>query len=159
MLTHTEKYRLVEQALNYIPHVGLQGIQLERLEGEAMTLRLPYRQELVGNIDTGVIHSGVITMLLDTALGCAALCSDQVPPTMTPTLDLRIDHLAMPEAGKDIFATSRIYKATRRVLFIEGYAYCDNKEQPFARATGNFILMPQLNLMTERSFNTKEAKS
>jgi hypothetical protein len=34
-----------------------------------VTMRLPYREELVGNPDTGAIHSGVLTVLLDHTLG------------------------------------------------------------------------------------------
>jgi len=141
-----EKERLIEQMCAFIPHCVLQGIRLEKVCGEEVTLRLPYRPELIGNPDTGVIHSGVITVLLDQTLGTAGICCDRVETNITPTLDLRIDHLGVAAAGRDILACAKVYKVTRRVLFVEGFAYCESALQPIARATGSWVQMPELNL-------------
>ena len=35
---------------------------------------------------------------------------------------------------------------TRRVLFMEGFAYCESRDKPIARATGTWVLMPELRL-------------
>jgi len=145
-LSASEKVRIINQMCGYIPHAELQGICLESIHGEELTLRLPYRQELVGNPDTGAVHGGALTVLLDQTLGLAAICCDQVQATMTPTLDLRIDHLGIAAAGRDIFAAARVYKVTSRVLFIEGFAYCESRDTPIARATGSWVLMSGLNL-------------
>lgn len=145
-LSDSEKSRLIEQMCSYIPHCMLQGIRLESVVGEEVTLRLPYRAELVGNPDTGAIHSGVLTVLLDQTLGTAGICCDRVGAMITPTLDLRIDHLGVAPAGKDILASARVYRATRRVLFVEGLAYCDSRDEPIARATGSWVKMPELDL-------------
>jgi uncharacterized protein (TIGR00369 family) len=145
-LTVAEKSHIIEKMCRYITHGHLQGICLERIDGEELTLRLPYRDELVGNPDTGAIHGGALTVLLDQTLGIAAICCDRVGPVLTPTLDLRIDHLGAAPAGRDIFATARVYRVTRRVLFIAGFAYCESREKPIARATGSWVLMPELDL-------------
>ena len=145
-LSPSEKARLIEEMIRYIPHAGLQGIRLESIDGEEVTLRMPYRDELVGNPETGAIHGGALTVLLDHALGTAGICCDRVGATMTPTLDLRIDHLGVAPAGLDIFATAKVYKVTTRVLFVEGFAYCESRHKPIARATGSWVLMPELNL-------------
>lgn len=139
-LSSSEKSRLVELMCRHIPHAHLQGIRLERVDGEEVTLRLPYRDELVGNPETGAIHGGALTVLLDQALGIAGLCCDRVGNKMTATLDLRIDHLGVAPAGRDILASARVYRATRRILFVEGIAYCDSRESPIARATGSWVL-------------------
>ncbi len=139
-LTHREKVALVEEMCDYITHGALQGIRLEAVDGEELTLRLPYRSSLVGNPNTGAIHGGALTVLLDQALGIAGLCCDRVGNKMTATLDLRIDHLGVAPAGRDILASARVYRATRRILFVEGIAYCDSRESPIARATGSWVL-------------------
>lgn len=145
-LSLNEKRRITEQMCRFIPHAALQGICLEAIDGEEVTLRLPYREELVGNPETGVVHGGALTVLLDHTLGTAGICCDKVGATMTPTLDLRIDHLGVAPAGKDIFATARVYKVTRRVLFVEGIAWWQSRDKPIARATGSWVLMPELDL-------------
>ena len=130
----------------FIPHAHLQCICLESINSEELTLRLPYRDELVGNPETGTIHGGALTVLLDQTLGIAGICCDRVGAAMTPTLDLRIDHLATAAPGVDIFAVARVYKVTRKVLFIEGFAYCESRDKPIAKATGSWVLMPELDL-------------
>ena len=145
-LSASEKARMIDKMCQFIPHAGLQGICLESIDGEEVTLRLPYRDELVGNPETGAVHGGALTVLLDHTLGTACICCDRVGATITPTLDLRIDHLATAPAGKDIFAVAQVYKVTRRVLFIEGFAYCESRDKPIAKATGSWVLMPELDL-------------
>lgn len=145
-LSNHEKASIIEGMASYIPHAHLQGICLEEIDGERLTLKLPYRQELVGNPDTGTVHGGAITVLLDQTLGIACIVSDQVGPVMTPTLDLRIDHLGVAPAGMDIYATAWVYKATRRVVFIEGYAWCDSPDDPIAHATGTWVQMTELDI-------------
>lgn len=137
---------MIARMCDFIPHCKAQGIRLERIEGESVILRLPYRAELVGNPDTGAVHGGVLTVLLDQALGTAGICCDEVGAMITPTLDLRIDHLGTAPAGMDIFAAARVYRATRRVIFVEGFAYCESPETPIARATGAWVKMPELDL-------------
>ena len=73
-LTHSDKVRRVEAMCAHITHGNLQGIRLESIDGDELTLRLPYRTELVGNPDTGVIHGGALTVLLDQTLGIATMC-------------------------------------------------------------------------------------
>ncbi len=143
-LSVRDKTKIISQMSDLIPHTHLQGICLESINGEELTLRLPYRKELVGNLETGAIYSGVLTMLLDHTLGTASICCDQIGATITPTLDLRIDHLAAAPAGKDIFAVARVYKVTRRVAFTAGFAYCESRDEPIAKATGSWVLMPEL---------------
>jgi uncharacterized protein (TIGR00369 family) len=145
-LTHSEKTRIIQQMSAYIPHARELGIRLEAIVGEEVTLRLPYRANLVGNPETGAIHSGVLTVLLDQTLGTAGICCDAVGATITPTLDLRIDHLGVAPAGRDILATARVYKVTRRILFVEGYAWCESRDKPVARASGSWVLMRELDL-------------
>jgi uncharacterized protein (TIGR00369 family) len=145
-LSHSEKETLIKKMSRFIPHASLQGIHLEKIEGESVTLRLPYRDELVGNPETGAVHGGALTVLLDHTLGTAGICCAQVGAVMTPTLDLRIDHLGVAPAGRDILATAWVYRATSRVLFVEGFAYCENPEKPIAKATGSWVLMPELDL-------------
>jgi uncharacterized protein (TIGR00369 family) len=143
-LDNAAKLELTRQFARHTPHSHLQGIRVERVEGDEITLCLPYRDELVGNPETGVIHSGALTVLLDQTLGMAGLCSDLLPPTLTPTLDLRIDHLGVAAAGRDIYAVGRLYRATQRIIFVEGFAYSESRDRPVARATGNFVRMVTL---------------
>ena len=124
---------------DFIPHTKLLGVCVVSVDGEELTMRLPYQKELIGDPDTGVLHGGALTVLLDQTLGMSAVCSDEVKPSVTPTLDLRIDHLGIAPPGMDVYATAKVYKATRKVLFVEGIAYCESRDKPIARATGSWV--------------------
>ena len=146
VLSNSQKYNLVTIMNDHIPHAALLGIQVERIDGEELTLKLPYQTALVGDSDAGTIHGGVLTVLLDQTLGMATVCCDATEPSVTPTLDLRIDHLSVAPPGMDVFASARVYKATRKILFVEGYAYCESKENPIARATGSWVRIAEVDL-------------
>jgi uncharacterized protein (TIGR00369 family) len=116
-----------------------------RVDGEELTMKLPFQKALVGDPEAGTLHGGALTVLLDQTLGLSSLCCDRLEPTVTPTLDLRIDHLSVAPPGLDIFARARVYKTTRKVLFVEGIAYCESSDKPIARATGCWVRVAGLN--------------
>jgi uncharacterized protein (TIGR00369 family) len=146
LLSNNQKSRILNTMGEFIAHTKLLGIVIEKVEGEELTLRLPYQKELVGDAKTGTLHGGVLTVLLDQCLGMSAICSDSVEPSVAPTLDLRIDHLGVAPPGKDIYATARVYKATRKILFMEGFAYCESRDKPIARATGSWVRVADVQL-------------
>jgi len=145
-LTLEEKLRVVKMMGEFIPHTSGLGVELHSIEDGELTLRLPYQQQLVGDAETGVLHSGALTVLLDQTLGLSAVCSNDIAPSVTPTLDLRIDHLGIAPPGSDIFATGKVLRATRKILFVDGFAWCDTPDKPIARATGTWVRVMDIDL-------------
>ena len=141
---------LIAKLSEHVPHARAQGISFVSISDNRLTMCMPWREELVGNPATGSVHGGAITVLLDQTLGLANLCHGDIIPQMTPTLDLRIDHLAASTRGHDIYAVGWIYKATSRVMFAEGFAYCESLQQPIARATGSFVGLGELDVTAAR---------
>jgi uncharacterized protein (TIGR00369 family) len=106
---------------------------------QPLLLRVPYRPELVGDPDTGVIAGGVVTTLLDSACGWATAAA-LTEPTSIATLDLRIDYMRPSAPGKDILATALCYKLTRSVAFVRAIAYDEDPSDPVAAAQAAFML-------------------
>ena len=76
--------------------------------------------QLIGYPDTGVIHGGVITTLMDTASGCAVVCSifDKFRSLeISPTLDLRVDYMKPAEPFKPVYGFAQCYKLSSSVAF------------------------------------------
>lgn len=156
-LSDKDKHRLISSLGEHIAHTHALGITVEKVEGEELTLRLPYAENLVGDPATGILHGGVITVLLDQTLGVSALACDSLPPSIAPTLDLRIDHLGVAPPGKDILATASVYRTTRRVLFTHGFAYWDSPDNTIARATGTWLRLDEVDTTWTGDVERKEA--
>lgn len=122
-----------------VPHNRALGIEvLEVKRGEAL-FRLPYDARLVGNPDTGVLHGGAITALLDGASG-AAVFSALTELVPIATLDLRIDYLRPADPGQPVLARATCYQVTRNVAFTRAVAYQTAAEDPIAHSVGTFMI-------------------
>ena len=52
-----------------VPHCRELGIRVVDLAPGTMTMALAYQERLIGNPETGFLHGGVITTLVDTVSG------------------------------------------------------------------------------------------
>ena len=134
---------LLERAARFgsaLRHCQVLGIQVHDASPQGMTLLLPYSAQIVGDPQTGIIHGGALTSLMDTACGMATLC---VLPEfeVCPTLDLRIDYMHPAEPHKAVFGFAQCYRVTTDVIFTRGFAYQDDPQQPIAHVVGTFMRM------------------
>lgn len=122
-----------------IPHSREIGMRLHRSAGGKALLSVPYDEKLVGDPETGVLHGGVVTALLDTACGSAVMST---PGKLrgTATLDLRIDYMRPATVGQTVWAAAECYRMTRSIGFARAVAYHDDPSDPIASAAGAFML-------------------
>jgi uncharacterized protein (TIGR00369 family) len=122
-----------------IPHSREIGMRLHRSAGGKALLSVPYDEKLVGDPETGVLHGGVVTALLDTACGSAVM---SMPGKLrgTATLDLRIDYMRPATIGQTVYAAAECYRMTRSIGFARAVAYHDDPADPIASAAGAFML-------------------
>jgi uncharacterized protein (TIGR00369 family) len=139
-------YKAIQAATPFFQALGAEVV--EAVPGRS-TMRLPYAAHLVGNPDTGVIHGGAITALLDHACGMAVSSGvEAARPNAeygmrgVATLDLRIDYLKAAEPGRDVIVVGECVKVTRQIVFARGRAHQGDPEKPVALATGAFIITP-----------------
>ena len=125
--------------VNGVPHNVSLGIELVDFEPEFFELRLPYAEHLVGNPDTGVIHGGAVTSLMDGACGGAVMVR-LGRPMRVATLDLRIDYLRPGAKGADLVCRAECYRVTKNIAFTRGVTHDGDPERPVASATGTFII-------------------
>ena len=120
------------------PHAKFLGIKFVAIDIGRATLSLPYNQKLVGNIDTGILHGGVLTALLDQASGLAAVSSFEDPMPVA-TLDLRIDYMRASKPGKTLIAEAHAYKTTRHIAFVRAIAHDGDVDDPVATSQASFM--------------------
>ena len=121
------------------PHAVDLGFKLVRVTPDTAVIRAPYRDDLVGDPDTGVMHGGVVTALLDHAAGTAAfagLGGDQA----LATLDLRLDYMRSATPGQDVIAEARTTKVSGLIAFVSAIAHDGDSEDPVATAHAAFMV-------------------
>jgi len=125
--------------VSHVPHARAIGMSVVDARPGHIWLRVPWADFLVGNPETGVIHGGVITTLLDNGGGAAVMTAlDEL--RAVATLDLRIDYMKPATPGRDILGHCHCHKVTRHVAFVRGTAYHDTPDDPIATAAMTFMV-------------------
>jgi len=141
-MTGDTKQRLTllrDMLIEHVPHAKALGLEVVAAEAGMCRMKVAYAPHLVGNPDTGVVHGGVITSMLDNACGVAVQMA-LGEPTSIATLDLRIDYMRPAAPRRDIIGEARCYKVTRSIAFVRGVAFQDDVENPVATCVGAFML-------------------
>jgi len=115
-----------------LPHYRELGLEVVDYASGSATLRCDYRPELVGDPQTGVVHGGVVTTILDSVCGLACF--------LGATLDLRIDYLKPARVERPIFGFAELIKVTRSVAFLRGHAYQDTADDAVAICVATFMI-------------------
>jgi uncharacterized protein (TIGR00369 family) len=132
----------LDDHLAHIPHAAAIGMTLVSRGDYRCVVRVPYAEHLVGDPDTGVIHGGVITALLDNASG-VAVRSDTTAAAderSMATLDLRIDYMRPAQPREDLYAEAHCYRTTSNVAFVRAIAYQADRDVPIASSVATFML-------------------
>lgn len=118
------------------------GIEVLSASERSVSVRLPWRAQLVGNPDTGVIHGGAIFAFMDQAGGLANACTSFPEFEITPTIDMRVDHLRAPAKGRAIICAAECYRDSPQVMFVRMNVSEEGAEaEPIATALATYMRM------------------
>lgn len=130
--------RFVDKFMTAVPHLNALGIGFVDSGPDWAELQMPYAPQLVAYPDSGVIASGAIFSLMDSAAGMSVLMKrGRLEPHAT--LDLRCDYLRPAEPWKTVVGRAECYKITRRVAFVRGIAHDGDPAHPIAHVAGTFM--------------------
>lgn len=132
------RLRVAKVFFRNIPHGRHIRIRPIAAGGRSVTARLRYQDNLIGNPQTGVLHGGTITTLVDQTCGAAAALS-VFPPNIVATLDLRLDHLRAAVPGRDIYAVAEATRVARQIIFVQCTAHDGDANDPIAYGMGSFM--------------------
>lgn len=128
-----------QRFIEALPHSKALGMDLQEIGDGAAVITMPYNEDLIGDPQTGVIHGGAVSALMDTCCGAAVMCHPQSGGG-TATLDLRIEYMRAATPGQTIKASAVCHHVTRSVAFVRAIATDEDEERPVATATGSFTV-------------------
>lgn len=120
-------------------HTSALGFKLESVDGDTVRLRTPYRADLVGDPETGVLAGGLVTTMLDHIGGLAVWVALKGFQPIA-TLDLRVDYMRAARPPEDLIAEAICYRLTRNIAFVRAWAYETSPDDPVAAAQSAYVL-------------------
>ena len=125
-------------------HTHALGFVYDSLDGDRVRIRVPWREDLVGDPETDVLSGGLVTTLLDHVGGLAVWIALGKFEAIA-TLDLRVDYMRAATARRDLVEEARCYHLTRSVAFVRAWAFEDSPDDPVAAAQSAYILSSMRN--------------
>jgi uncharacterized protein (TIGR00369 family) len=120
-------------------HTHALGFVYDGLDGDRVRIRVPWREDLVGDPDTGVLSGGLVSTLLDHVGGLAVWVALGRFEAIA-TLDLRVDYMRAAEARRDLIAEARCYHLGGSVAFVRAWAFEAQPDDPVAAAQSAYML-------------------
>lgn len=130
---------IARQFIDALPHSRELAMRMEAIGEGWAVISMPYDPRLIGDPETGVIHGGAVSALMDTACGASVMSHPQAGFS-TATLDLRIDYMRPATPGQTIRTRAECHHVTRSVAFVRAVATDDDDTRPVAMATGAFTV-------------------
>lgn len=102
---------IIEEAIPFNRELGLELLTAD--DGKAR-VSLAFKDSLVGNPHTNILHGGVIASVLDVVGACAVMSTFTSERTLSGmgTVDLRVDYL-LPGSGTRFFADGLVMRPGR----------------------------------------------
>ncbi len=131
-----------------VPFVHWLGLELSAIEDDRVLMRFEMRDELIGNPMKGALHGGVISAVLDTVGGFAALlgvltrepdksAASEVSPWLS-TIDMRTDYLR-PGIGYEFTAIAFPQRVGDRLVVTRMELHNDTDDL-IAAGTGTYVV-------------------
>ena len=107
---------------------------LEHIEKGTATLALDVKPEMANPY--GNIHGGMMSLVIDEAIGWAVVSMDA--EQHYTSLTLNVDFLYAIKAGERLRAISKVLRTGKKIINVECHVY-DMKDRILARAASNLI--------------------
>ena len=121
-------------------HSAKLGLRYREHGPDWVSLELPWREDLVGEVDRGILASGPIISLLDMASGLAIWTTHNrfIP---IATLDLRVDYQRPAREGSAVIGRVECYRMSKSAAFVRGFAHDSDSDpgETVATMTGVFM--------------------
>lgn len=106
----------LEDLIRIPPFHGWLGLTLVEASPGHAVVRVPYKDELIGNPLIPAIHGGITAALIDLAGGAVTFAALGIP---TPTIDMRVDFLRPALSEMDLVAVARAVNIGSTIAYVD----------------------------------------
>jgi uncharacterized protein (TIGR00369 family) len=125
------------RALELIPYARFIGVAVDDGE-DGPICRLPFRDDLVGNVALPALHGGVVGAFLELAALVGLI--DQTDGDRVPRpINFSVNYLRSV-GSRETRARAEIVKHGRRIANVRVIAWQDDPVKPVAAGVGNFLV-------------------
>lgn len=126
--------------LGRMGHGGFLGMRYGNHGPDWFEAELPWREDLVGAGNSGVLASGPIISLFD---NCTSMAIWTRRGRFVPhvTLDLRIDYVRAAVPGRSVIARAECYQLRGDLAFVRALAHDGDAADPLAHAAAIFMVL------------------
>jgi acyl-coenzyme A thioesterase PaaI-like protein len=125
------------RALELIPYARFLDVSLEETDAGPVC-RLPFRDDLVGNVALPAVHGGVVGAFLELTALIGLVDSTDSERVPRP-INFSINYLRSV-GPRDTRARAEIVKHGRRIANVRVIAWQEDPEKPVAAGVGNFLV-------------------
>ena len=126
----------MDEVIALIPYAVFLGVRAESDETGGLLL-LPFRDEIVGNVNLPAVHGGVVGAFLE--LTALLQLMEQGLERVPRPINFNIDFLRSV-GPHDTRGRAEIVKHGRRIANVRVLAWQDDPARPVAAGIGNFLL-------------------
>ncbi|MBD3648476.1 MAG: PaaI family thioesterase [Pseudomonadales bacterium] len=129
----------MQALVDHIPDGRFLDIRVDR-KGSEITMVLPFKESLIGNVMLPALHGGAIGAFLEIT-SVVQLLFDTSCERLPRTIDISIDYL---RSGKpvDTYGRATVTRQGRRVANVRAEIWQEEKSKPVAASHGHFLLTP-----------------
>lgn len=126
------------RAMERYGHSAAMGFKFSASGDDWAELVMPWRADLVGDADTGIVANGAVIALMDMTAGMAVWVRlGHFRPQAT--LDLRIDYLRAATPHAALTGRVHCYRVARDIAFVRGIAHDGDAADPVANMAATFM--------------------
>ena len=129
----------MQAVVELIPYARFLGIQVDQ-KGNEITTIMPFKQELVGNVNLPALHGGGIGAFLEMT-AVIQLLFDTSCERLPKTIDVSIDYLRSGRP-QSTFGRAIVTRHGRRVANVRSEIWQEERSKPIGLSHGHYLLTP-----------------
>ncbi len=122
-----QKIMAIRQFLKMMPSNRIFGLEILEFNAEELLLKVPFKEEFIGDFAQRRWHGGILASIADSAGGMMGALTFESYHDRINTIDMRVDYLHRTH-DLDIYAKATIIKSGKRIVIVDVNLYHENQK-------------------------------